>query len=107
MPAAAAAASAVAQQVILSQDEKTGGRVEVAVLAVRHRFGMDGGNARVIGIVVHTCDARRLRHAQNFFVGGLATLGLRDAGLTHRLYAAGAWLLLDPKALDACLKEKT
>jgi hypothetical protein len=30
-----------------------------------------------------------------------------DAGLAHRLYAAGAWLLLDPKALDACLKEKT
>ena len=51
MPAAVAAASTVADEVILGQDEQTGGRVEIAVLAVRHRFGMDGGNARVISIV--------------------------------------------------------
>jgi hypothetical protein len=30
-----------------------------------------------------------------------------DGDLAHRLYAAGAWLLLDPKALDACFTEKT
>jgi hypothetical protein len=30
-----------------------------------------------------------------------------EADLSDRLYAAGAWLLLDPLALDACLKEKT
>lgn len=27
--------------------------------------------------------------------------------LAQRLYASGAWLLLNPKALEACLKEKT
>jgi hypothetical protein len=30
-----------------------------------------------------------------------------DRDAARRLYAAGAWLLLDPKALAACLKEKT
>jgi hypothetical protein len=30
-----------------------------------------------------------------------------DGDFAHRLQAAGAWLLLDPRALDACLKEKT
>ena len=30
-----------------------------------------------------------------------------DGDFVHRLYAAGAWLLLDPKALDSCLKETT
>jgi hypothetical protein len=30
-----------------------------------------------------------------------------DDDFADRLHAAGAWLLLNPKALDACLKEKT
>jgi hypothetical protein len=30
-----------------------------------------------------------------------------DGDAASRLYAAGAWLLVDPKALDACLKEQT
>jgi hypothetical protein len=30
-----------------------------------------------------------------------------DGDLGRRLYASGAWLLLNPKALEACLKEKT
>jgi hypothetical protein len=61
MPAAVAAACAVAGQVRLGQDEETGAGVEIAILAVRHSFGMDGGNARVISFVSHTPDARTLR----------------------------------------------
>ncbi len=30
-----------------------------------------------------------------------------DSNFAARLHIAGAWLLLNPKALDACLKEKT
>jgi hypothetical protein len=30
-----------------------------------------------------------------------------EGDFTRRLYAAGAWLLVDPKALDACLKDTT
>ncbi len=30
-----------------------------------------------------------------------------DGDLGRRLYASGAWLLVNPKALEACLKEKT
>jgi hypothetical protein len=30
-----------------------------------------------------------------------------DAGFVERLHAAGAWLLLNPQALAACLKEGT
>ncbi len=48
VPAAVATAEAAAFQEARGQDEKAGGRVEIAVLAVRHSFGMDGGDARVI-----------------------------------------------------------
>jgi hypothetical protein len=30
-----------------------------------------------------------------------------DGDFAERLHSAGAWLLLNPKALDACLKETT
>src|SRR5450432_2263168 len=84
VPTAVAAAVAAAAEEVRSQDEETGAGVEVAVVAVRHRFGMDGGNARAIAIVVHAFDARPLGDAQNLFVRGLAALGLRNAGLPHR-----------------------
>jgi hypothetical protein len=48
VPAAVAATEATTGEVTRGQDEKTGSGIEIAVLAVRHRFGMDGGNVRVI-----------------------------------------------------------
>lgn len=83
MPAAVAAAKATTFQEVGRENEKTGTWIEIAIVAVRHRFGMDGGNARVVNIVGHTCDARRLRDAQNLFVSGLAALRLCDAGRSH------------------------
>ena len=53
MPAAVAAAVAAAGEEGGGQDEKAGAWIEVAVLAVRHRFGMDVGETRAVGIVVH------------------------------------------------------
>ena len=37
----------------------------------------------------------------------ILVLTAADGDFADRLHAAGAWLLLNPKALDACLKEKT
>ena len=67
VPAAVAAAVAAAGEEGRGEDEKAGAWVEIAVLAVRHRFGMDVGGdvggaadvgtdvgrARAVGIVVH------------------------------------------------------
>jgi len=36
----------------------------------------------------------------------ILVLNSADADLPRRLRGAGAWLLLNPKALDACLKER-
>src|SRR5712671_200879 len=36
----------------------------------------------------------------------ILVLSSADEDFADRLHAAGAWLLLNPKALDACLKEK-
>jgi hypothetical protein len=36
----------------------------------------------------------------------ILVLNSASADLPRRLRAAGAWLLLNPKALDACLKER-
>jgi hypothetical protein len=37
----------------------------------------------------------------------ILVLSSADGDFADRLHTAGAWLLLNPKALDACLKEKT
>ncbi len=54
MPAAVAAAVATAGEEVGGQNEKTGAGIEVAIVAVRHSFGVDGGNARAVGIGNHT-----------------------------------------------------
>ena len=53
MSAAVATAVTAAGEEGRGQDEETGAWVKIAVLAVRHRFGMDVGETRAVGIVVH------------------------------------------------------